>query len=1721
MVGSLIKQTKWLLYRNILVKARIKKASLQELLWPIYFVLILGSIRISIQPKTLPSIPEFPSVDLAYSAKPKSPFAVAPNTSQVKLVVNSLTTMMGVEAAMFYQTEDDLIDGYVSNSSAFSTAVIFAADDPLTDMNYTIRMAYQSLPWNSDLFTGLDQCRGGGCPANQYLYTGFALLQSSLDYVITSIKYPNSSTPMPHISVQMMGKDQYKGSTTTAQALNAIYLVFAFAPFLAFVLIFIVAEKEKKITEGLKMMGMKDLAHWLSWVLTYLMMMIVTCACCALIAWGMKVFPNSNVFLIFLMFLLYGMSLITAAFMLTPFFDKALSAGAFGGLITLVISLLYLPIALTDQVPIELQWILSFLTPFAMTLAVDRVTLLEAGFGSEGIQFHNMWVGDFPFAACLIMLSVDIVLYQLLAIYFDNVVPGPYGLRKPVHFCLMPSYWKCGNKSNQVKSGAYESDQTASHIPGFNQPINGDREDIEPVPPGVQSRDGIRIRDLVKIFKGTKKGKNVRAVDGISMEIYEGEITCLLGHNGAGKTTLINALTGMLPPTNGGATIYGYDVTDPNDLAQLRTMTGVCPQQDIVFDQLSPREHLKVLAGLKGIPDEDMEAEVEKVLHDIDLHKSAMTPAEKLSGGQKRKLCVGMALIGDPKVLFLDEPSSGMDPYSRRQLWSLLKKTREGRVIVLTTHFMDEADILADRKAIIAKGTLRCYGSSLFLKNRFGIGYHLGMVVEHRDKAEQITEFVKSKVSGAELGRSYGMELTFTLPLEDVSMFAGLFSALEASDDNSSQTKAKAMGIQSYGVSMTTLEEVFLKLGEETEQDDALEGEGDDEDTALLNRHDKTGINEHKAHIDDAKGGHVNPAMSRENLSATVSDGDDASTVPVEVKPGPLDCKQIAQRKLKPGENQISALARVKVTLASRNSKVYIMRIIFPSIFMIIGIALAKYINVDSANEANLQPLTFQPDLYLAQPTEELSNRKTELLYGNSSDEDLTTLLAQFDRLYFQYRADNLSDLLSIYPHSLAVNVTSWTQGFNATALYNDTAQHSLPTILNIIGNAFYGAVSGADENITVASQLLPRVSDTVEFTMGVLFVVFFGMALAGIPPGFAVDLVKEREIKAKTQMRISGLKVKNYWLTTFMIDIAQYCLPAVIGVILILAFRVESFMQAGAMVCVIILLIIYLPTNTIFIYCFSFLFDKSVTCETALPWLVNIGMFLGVGPVIALDLVGLPDVAAAIHIVFCLIFPTYGIFGGLYYIDRIYTRALFTGGTDTIEFEDYFKPDNYILPAYFALLIAMVLYGLLMVALESRSLGSSIFDACRKNETAASMTPNKDTIEDEDDDVKAEREKVDEIDASLVSVPESQPAVVMQNLRKTFEDKTAAQKKKQKGKAKDLQTKVAVRNLSIAIERGEVFGLLGPNGAGKTTSLNIVTADLSADCGKVSIGGTHITSPLSDAFQMMGYCPQMDPLWEDLTTREHLEVYAAIKGVHKKDRKEVAEYFMKALKIYSHADKKAKELSGGTKRKLCFCISMLGEPQIVLLDEPSTGMDPGAKRFLWDTVTSSFVGGKGAILTTHSMEEADAVCSRVGIMTMGQLRCIGSTQHLKDKYGGGYVLEVKLKIDDLRAGEDLAERVRALDELAKRLFSSAQVMEKFNERILYKIPSEDVSSLGSVFDALEKGKITLNVEEYSFSQSTLEQVFIQFAKEQEEQERQDEVSGEENVGFRRNGEEV
>lgn len=204
-------------------------------------------------------------------------------------------------------------------------------------------------------------------------------------------------------------------------------------------------------------------------------------------------------------------------------------------------------------------------------------------------------------------------------------------------------------------------------------------------------------------------------------------------------------------------------------------------------------------------------------------------------------------------------------------------------------------------------------------------------------------------------------------------------------------------------------------------------------------------------------------------------------------------------------------------------------------------------------------------------------------------------------------------------------------------------------------------------------------------------------------------------------------------------------------------------------------------------------------------------------------------------------------------------------------------------------------------------------------------------------------------------------------------------------------------------------------------------------------------------------------------------------RGVPEDLVKQVVDSTIDQLELTPHRTKLAMRLSGGMKRKLCVAIALIGDPDVVLLDEPSAGLDPVSRRNLWSVILRT-MSQRAVILTTHSMDEAEALCKRIGIMVKGQLRALGTKQHLKNKFGSGYELVIKVRITDL------ASQTEEIARFVTGLFPEATIISENGGLFTYRIPKEQ-AKMGVAFSQLESNKEKLAVEDYSLAQPTLEQV--------------------------------
>lgn len=333
---------------------------------------------------------------------------------------------------------------------------------------------------------------------------------------------------------------------------------------------------------------------------------------------------------------------------------------------------------------------------------------------------------------------------------------------------------------------------------------------------------------------------------------------------------------------------------------------------------------------------------------------------------------------------------------------------------------------------------------------------------------------------------------------------------------------------------------------------------------------------------------------------------------------------------------------------------------------------------------------------------------------------------------------------------------------------------------------------------------------------------------------------------------------------------------------------------------------------------------------------------------------------------------------------------------------------------------------------------------------------------EDEDNDVVAERKRIQELSLDEIS----NYNLVVRNMTKYY------------------KKFLAVKGLCLGVNRYECFGLLGVNGAGKTSSFRMITGDTDISSGDVFVKGLNLKYNIKEVYKQIGYCPQFDALFDDLTGRETIRVFSLLRGFERSECDFIAENLAKELDFYQHLDKKVRQMSGGNKRKLSTAVALIGDPPIIYLDEPTTGMDPATKRHLWNTLCKIRDEGKCLILTTHSMEECEALCTRLAIMVNGQFKCIGSTQHLKSKFSRGFTLILKIRKQSF-IGDASVTRVA---EFVQQHFPSAELREQHQEMITYYIADAGMP-WSRMFGIMENAKISLEIEDYSIGQTSLEQV--------------------------------
>ncbi|KAL6409583.1 hypothetical protein AUP68_05959 [Ilyonectria robusta] len=1316
------------------------------------------------------------------------------------------------------------------------------------------------------------------------------------------------------------------------------------------------------VSKPWKAQAARIIAHHLSFSLIYAPAWVV-----GSLTIRQGVFTNTSIGIVLIFHILAGLAFASFAIVFASLFKKAQLSGITSLLGCMLLGILAQSLSSPGTGPVA---ILSLLfSPCAYVFFTTFMARFEKlGRPTDLIEVAPDSPWKIPGIVIWIFLIIQIFAYPLLGAVIENAL---YGTSTKGRKILLQQ-----DEVNNMGDNAVQ-------LQLFSKIYN----------PGILSR----------LFnRGAAKKEPVIAVNELSFNVGRGQIVALLGANGSGKSTTLDAIAGMNKLTSGSITIDGSGGL------------GIAPQKNVLWDDLTVEEHIRIFNHLKAPNARATTEGIHELIKAIDLWKKRRAFAKTLSGGQKRKLQLGMMLTGGSAVCCVDEVSSGIDPLSRRKLWDILLAERGRRTLILTTHFLDEADLLADHIAILSKGTLRAEGSSVALKDRLGGGYKVHVPKDQGFEASPDIDGVNKK-------DAFDL-VTYTAPSSQLA--ASVIKDLETAK------------INEYRFSGPTIEDVFLQVAEEIREEEAFRD--------------------------------TNPMSAPSNDTEKSSEKESGAPKGLKL----LDGQRVGYVK------QASILFMKRLTILKRNRIPYMVAFVLPIIAAGLtslyikgqdptGCSPADQASTSSTEDAFSQINSDRRVIFLAGPPSKLSTSVLTSLFaplfsGLGSDSSAaTSALSNLEVV------DTFSDFQSfIEKHRKNVTTAMW--------LGDKDQDPTIAWVANLFLTSPMTAQQFLDVILTNTSIATTWSSFEIPFSPStgdaLNLIVYMGIALSVYPAFFALYPSMERRRFVRGLEYSNGVRPFPLWIAYLLFDFSIALVSSAI-ITAIWAGISNIWFHLGY---VFLVLFLYAIAAILMAYVIS-LFTKTQLGTYAwaastqafffLIYLISYMCVITYSPVTKID-----SSLLYVHFVISALAPIGSVLRALFVSLNLFSTAcdgdilvsnpggiLFYGG-----------------PILYLIIQSFVLFGLL-IWLDQGSAGSSLLGLFGSKKKPVP-------------DPELSDEEISNELARVTSSAANENGLRVVNVTKNF------------GK------NIAVDNVTFGIKRGEVFALLGPNGAGKSTTISIIRGDIkpSRNGGDVFVEDVSVTKNLADARANLGVCPQFDAM-DQMTVREHLEFYAKVRGIPDVDHNVNA--VLQAVGLSSFSTRMANALSGGNKRKLSLGIALMGNPTVVLLDEPSSGLDAASKRIMWKTLAAT-VPGRSILLTTHSMEEADALAGRAGILARRML-ALGTPDDLRHRFGDALHIHLVSKTAPRTTPEDMDRIIQWI----RQTLPSAEVDEKtYHGQIRFSVRASQVlattqgreeseiikagqnitqSAIGHLVILLEEYKEQLGVGHYSVSPTTLDQVFL------------------------------
>jgi len=1504
--------------------------------------------------------------------------------------------------AMPFENDDAMEKYYLNNKNSLIAGVIINPDM----MSYTLRVDGTSLP-NPSILEKSEQKNTDINNSTNYLSI-FSPIQMAIDQALIQLKTGDNALEITSNIGKLPLTDFHKTETLGFQdSFNAFYIEYIFILPVIPVIYYIVTENEKNVKSYLITIGIHPSSFWLSWFISSIIYFIFLIGVMCFFFLLFNYFSILNTLVFFVLSFLFSVSLVAYSLLFASFFKDTKIANSCADIFSLLFICSFILFSFCSQTVNDI--VKFILSPVPIGHALEK--LLYYNKLGKTAKFFT----DKDLLLNAVVLIWDSILYFILAIIVDAIF---------------------SEENQSFISFNKKPKSTLNYNPESPSPYEKDIEEYH-----GKEENYVEVKNIFREYNIKKK--NILALNNVSFKAYKDEIFCILGHNGAGKSTLVKIMTGLIR-SNYGSIIYD-GLSFSKNHSKVRQNMGICMQDNIFFD-LSVKDNLKIFNSLKGVKDN-----VDEVIEKVGLKTKKDTFSENLSGGQKRKLCIGIAILGNPKYLFLDEPSTGLDPVSRRNVWELLSSLKKDKIIFLTTHYMDEADILSDRKLILSNGVIRCMGTSVYLKNHFNMMYHLGVQTNYFKEINQLIQNIIPTAIHDENRKTIDSDdennnlsndklesqnsFMWKLPINTTPQFKQLFNELN-------QQKMSNM-VTNYTINSPSLEELFISL---TENMDEIKDTPSDKESEVLLIKDYPKL------------------------------------------PDPSNLVSV------PSSTKLKRLITIRYKVYFRNMVFLFNIACIPIIISIIVFVTLKYFAPDGI-------VHFEEKDISSNAIYQESVWNYDTLHSNLADNIFNNATIHPKVEFNDINLFNHFNQSSLYSREFVASISGTVNNSNQYSFdlyYNETKLHSVPSMANQVSNIVLKS-KNIDDNIHIKTHPFPHYDIISRQTTLNIANLLVGLLLIINLMKYGAQVVQERQDLILKQLRLNGINNITYWFASLITDSTFALFSCLIILVVGIIFQYEPFSNIFAILSMLIIIILSTIGSLFFQYCLNFTFKDKKTAYSYLP-VINLGfIIIGITGNVFInsfysilnkdtDIIDLlfNKISVYFQTGMTLIYPSYSVVGIINSLTWIKFLNDINDNLMPLTASSYFNINYGISLMMIAALLSIFFYCILLIILDKK------YNILKAKKNVSVPKELKDSYE----KYLQEHEQNVYDEAELVRKHYADYPFSVVGINKEF-------KSESRGVSSYKYTwnygevhrslianhskyvKTVIEDVNFRVKSHECFGLLGPNGSGKSTTLNMLIGVYAPSFGDIYFNGKNITS-LNDL--TVGYCNQNDILWKELTLREHLEFFLELRGFPQEKIQECATQYIRYCELESHQHKRVTALSGGTKRKLSVLLAVCGYPKNIILDEPTAGVDPCTRRFIWNIIddikkrTQSSV-----IMTTHSMEEAEVLCDRLTILLDGHLSCIGSPEYLTMTYAINYILDVETDV---------------LDEFHKTYFENPEaplhseeyVMEKqTNNRCKYYLSKS--CAIDKVFDYMEQAKSKKLVNDYIFTGTSLDDVFLDFVK--------------------------